>query len=137
MTAVNSAQDKEVLKRLTLLYVEDDEDARVQFTLFLTRLFGKLVVAGHGAEGLAQYREHRPDIIVTDIQMPVMDGLAMARQIRAEGSRLPIIVLSAFDQPSYLIESGEIGIDRYVTKPVDCRQLVSSLLECAGRLTAE
>ena len=134
---IDEQQVKEFLKTLTLLYVEDEEDITVQFSRYLSRFCGKLVTASNGQEGLATYREHHPDIILTDIRMPVMDGLAMAEQIRDQDATVPIIILSAFDQADYLMRSIDIGVDRYVTKPVETQQLQKALLACARRLLVD
>jgi two-component system, cell cycle response regulator len=129
--------DQEYLKSLTVLYVEDEDDAREQFSLFLKRLVGALITAKDGAEGLAAYHAHHPHIIITDIRMPNMDGLAMAREIRKSGRREQIVLLTAFEQVDYLKRSINIGVDKYVTKPVNGFQLHKILLECAHSLMAE
>jgi len=130
-------QDQEYLKRLTLLYVEDEEDTRKQFTLFFSRLTGRVITAINGAEGLDAYHTQMPDIIITDIQMPVMDGLKMVQEIRTSNRSIPIILLTAFEQPEYLTKSINIGVDNYVTKPVDSLKLQAALLRTAHRLLAE
>lgn len=126
--------EQEYLKTLSLLYVEDEVDSINQCSRFLGRYVGKLIIASNGEEGLAAYHRHNPDIILTDIRMPVLDGLAMALEIRRLGRSVPIIVFSAFDRTDYLIKSINIGVDRYVTKPVDINQLLSALFYCAHRL---
>ena len=70
-------QDLDQLKRLTVLYVEDDELTREMYSQFLTRMVGVLITAKDGKEGLVAYHEHKPDVIITDITMPVIDGLEM------------------------------------------------------------
>lgn len=132
-----SKQDQDYLKTLTVLYVEDDEDARKQFTEFLMRPIGTLLTAVNGAEGLEMYRRHKPHIVVTDILMPVMDGLTMVKEIRDLDPSVPVIVLTAFEQTGYLMRAINLGIDKYVTKPVNSYLLFEGLLECAHRLNAE
>ena len=126
-----SRQDLEYLKTLTVLYVEDDTDTRDQFAEFLQRLVGRLITAGDGSEGLAAFREHKPHIVVTDIQMPDMDGLAMAKEIYDTAPTVPVIVITAFETLDYLISAAYSGIERYVTKPVQSDQLLRCLLDCA------
>lgn len=130
--------DIDFLKTLTLLYVEDDPDTRLQLGRFLENRVGTLITAATGAEGLAAYYIHLPAIIVTDIQMPEMDGLVMAKAIRSSGSSLdatvPIIVTTAFEQTDYLLRSIEIGVDKYIVKPVDPDRLQQALMECTHRL---
>ncbi len=128
--------DKEYLKSLTLLYVEDERDTRDMFAMFLRRLVGVLIVATNGAEGLDAYRRQTPDIVITDINMPVMDGLTMVREIRAldTGTQVPIFILTAHEEVDYLKSSIHLGTLEYLVKPVDTRVLIESLLRCARHL---
>lgn len=130
-------QDQNYLKVLTVLYVEDDEDTRKQFSEFLSRPVGTLITAANGVEGLEAFIKHSPDIVVTDILMPQMDGLTMAGKIREISTSVPIIAVTAFEQTDYLIRAINTGIDKYVTKPVNSYLLFESLLECSHRLRAE
>lgn len=133
----SNAKDIEYLKSLTLLYVEDEEDTRVQFRTFLNRHVGTLIEAQNGVDGVAAYYEHRPDIILTDVQMPVLDGLQMAREIRVTDGSVPIVVLTAFGNSDNLIQAINIGIDKYVGKPTNAFQLLEALLACASNLRVE
>ncbi len=136
-TDISERETQEYLKSLTVLYVEDENDSREQCSEFLSRLVGVLVTAQNGVEGLDAWRQHAPDIVITDVQMPVMDGLSMAEEIRSRDMSVPIIVLTAFDRGEYLLKSINIGIDKYVTKPVDSGRLQLSLFSCARRLLVE
>ena len=93
------AEVQEYLKRLTVLCVEDEEGSREMCSQFLSRLVGIVVTAQNGAEALDAWRHHKPDIIITDIQMPVMDGLAMLDEIRCIDREVPVIIMSAFEEP--------------------------------------
>ncbi len=128
---ITDTQDQEYLKTLTVLYVEDEEDTREQFKQFLARLAGRLITAENGAEGLAACHEHHPDIIITDIQMPVMDGLEMVQELRILDASIPIIVLTAFEQIDYLKRSINLGVNKYLSKPVNGFELRDTLLDCA------
>ena len=128
---------QEYLKTLTLLFVEDEKDAREQCGEFLSRYAGTLLTAENGAEGLAAYRLHRPDIVVTDIHMPLMDGLSMSSAIRDLDPSVPILVVTAFDEANYLKRAINIGIDHYVCKPVDSSLLRTALLKCAATLLSQ
>ncbi len=129
--------DQDYLKNLTVLYVEDDDDTREQFSEYLRRPVGTLITAANGAEGLEAFIKHAPDIVVTDILMPQVDGLTMAYEIRGLAPTVPIMVITAFEQTDYLMRAVNIGIDKYVTKPVNSYLLFECLLECARRLRAE
>ncbi len=129
--------DKEYLKGLTILYVEDDRDTYELFIPLLSR-FSKTVLHGiNGAVGLEIYRREFPHIIVTDVQMPMMDGLSMAQEIRTVDRSVPIVVVSAFEQASYLRRALDIGVDKFVTKPTNSNQIYQCLLDCAHRLRIE
>ena len=129
--------DQDFLKNLTVLYVEDDGDTRMQFNEFLSRPVGTLITAANGMKGLEAFKMHVPDIVITDIHMPQMDGLTMAQNILEMVPSVPIIVVTAFEQADYLKRAINIGIDKYVTKPVNSYLLFECLLECARRLRAE
>ena len=126
--------DKETLEKLqkiTVLYVEDDENIRDELVDILEMDIGTLYVACDGQEGLDMFKEHKPDIVVTDIQMPNMDGLEMSSKIRELDSEVPIIITTAFNEPSFLIKAIDIGVDKYVTKPIDLDKLESTILRSA------
>lgn len=129
-----SDQSREYLKTLTVLYVEDDEATRFSVERLLKRSVGTLVAASQGAEGLEAFRVHAPQIVITDILMPVMDGLDMAQEIRALNRSVPIIITTAFEQSDYLMRAIDIGVDRYVTKPIMAEKLHAALMDCAQRL---
>ncbi|MEI8256828.1 MAG: response regulator, partial [Deltaproteobacteria bacterium] len=129
--------DRSFLRGLAVLYVEDDGDVRSQLAEFLGRRVGRVILASDGAAALEEFRGSRPDIVVTDIQMPEMDGLSLAHAIRAEDASVPIIVTTAFDQTEYLMRSIDIGVEQYVMKPVDGHRLHATLLACARRLRLE
>jgi signal transduction histidine kinase len=129
--------DEAWLATLTVLYVEDDAPTRTQLARFLRRRVRRLVEASNGAEGLARFRADRPSLIVTDIEMPGMDGLSMADAIRRLDRDVPIVVTTAFEQVDYLLRSIDVGVDKYVTKPVDVDKLEAALLSIAHRLRAE
>jgi signal transduction histidine kinase len=129
--------DHRFLKSLTILYVEDDDDVREQFAQFLRYRCGRLIVADNGLSALDAFRQHRPQIVVTDILMPVMDGLTMAEEIHNLDQTVLIIVTTAFEKTDYLLRSIEIGVDKYVTKPVNTDRMSAALLDCAHRLRIE
>jgi len=103
-----------------LLYVDDDERSINFISKIITRRYPglKLFIAENGAKGLELYREQRPDIVLTDMYMPVMDGIQMANEIRTIDAEAVIIAVTGYDDPSYLHNAIEIGIRHYVMKPL-------------------
>jgi putative two-component system response regulator len=134
MNDENTAQhiDTNFLKTLSVLYVEDDEEVRALLTRFLQRWVGTLYIATNGKEGSEAFREHNPDVVITDIKMPVMDGLEMSSLIKTSSSEVPIIVITAYSERDYFIRAIEIGVDRYVTKPVNTDTLLQAIYKSAS-----
>ena len=113
------------LSGLALLYVEDETDARQMVAKMLAMNYPKLTIysAENGAAGLELYRAHRPDVVMTDINMPVMDGIRMSREIKAVDPEARIIAVTAHSDTSYLLSAIEIGIHHYVLKPLNYEEL--------------
>ncbi|MDR3347215.1 MAG: EAL domain-containing protein [Helicobacteraceae bacterium] len=133
-----SEQDtKELLKTLRVLYVEDDHAILEAMQKPLSRYVGELYMAINGKEGLHIFDLYKPDIVVTDIRMPVMDGLAMAREIRASNPHTPIIIVSAFNEVGYLGEALDIGVSQYVLKPINIDRLFEALERCVRQMMLE
>ncbi len=129
--------EKLYLQSLSILYVEDEDEVRDQLTTYLRRRCRKVYTAANGKKGLEAYQRYRPDIIVTDILMPVMDGLIMAEYIQEISSQIPIIVTTAFEEPRYFHKAIELGVQQYVNKPVKLPTLEQALFKCARTLRAE
>jgi signal transduction histidine kinase len=125
------------LKTLTVLYVEDDEDVREQTTRILARWVHLVLPVEDGIRGLRLYHAAHPDLVITDIQMPGMDGLTLTESIRAQDPAIPIIVITAFETTALMMRSIELDVDRYVLKPVEGGRLQAALLSCAQRLQAQ
>jgi len=123
-------------EKISLLLVEDDEIARSTLRGLISRRFPRLELhsADNGAEGLAAYREKRCDIVVTDINMPVLNGLQMAREIRGVNGAVFIIFLTAFSDATFLMEAINLGASRYVLKPVDSALLFAALEDAIARI---
>jgi len=118
-----------MLEDITILYVEDEaEIQRIVKSLFVS-LFKDILVASDGKEGLELYKQHKDkiDIVISDINMPKMDGLEMSAQIRELCSSIPIIITTAHQEHNFLHKSIEIGISKYVSKPIDMKILLSSI----------
>src|SRR5438045_53802 len=112
-------------KNVTLLYVEDDPMSMAMLPSALSMKFPEIVVhtANNGEAGLRLYEELAPDIILTDICMPQMDGFAMASKILASNPSAKIIAATAVSDTQFMIDAIKIGISRYVVKPFDIKLL--------------
>lgn len=117
-------------KDMSILYVEDDDAVREDMHEFLDRRFDQVSLAENGEAGLGMYRENASDIVMTDIKMPIMDGLEMSRAILKENDKAAIIVTSAHNEAKYLLGAIELGISHYLLKPLDREKLDASLRHC-------
>lgn len=104
---------------IKLLLVEDDANLRYIVQSGLQDLIGgyEVMTADNGKEGLKAWEEFRPDIIISDIDMPVMDGLEMVRRIRETDGDTPVLFTSALTSPKDVRKGYEIGVNNYVKKP--------------------
>ncbi|EAI5148552.1 response regulator transcription factor [Campylobacter jejuni] len=116
-------------KELIILVVEDEIKTRESLINVLSERFSKVIEAQNGDEGLKKFKKFKPDLVITDIAMPIMDGLDMAREIKEISDDVPIVVLSAYSEKERLLRSIDIGIDKYLIKPVDIEELFK-VLDC-------
>ncbi len=112
---------------LKLLYVEDDLIARESIKIILEEFFKNIIVAVDGMDGLEKYRDSSVDLIITDINMPKLNGLKMIEKIREKDKDTPIMILSAYTESEYLNIGTKLGIGGYLLKPFDLDQFVSTL----------
>jgi len=125
------------LCNITLLYVEDEAMIRNEFVEIIKDEVLELFIATNGKEGLKLYKEHQPDIIITDIQMPEMDGLTMSRAIFDINDKVPIIVSSALNETEHLIQCIQMGIQYYLLKPIDLNELFATLEKASTNVISQ
>lgn len=124
----------EFLKCLSVLYVEDDNLQRELFVSTTEGWFGELRVAESGEKALQIFREHGCDLLITDVVMPEMDGLALCRAIRSISADLAIVVVSAVLSRNILLECVNIGVDGYILKPFEPETVSSVVAQAANRI---
>lgn len=124
----------EGLNPLAILLVEDDEAAREILAMMLAARFPRVAfhLAGNGKTGLESFRQHLPAIVVTDVNMPIMNGISLAEAIEKIVPGVKFIVLTAFSDKSVLESSQAVGvgIDHHLMKHVDCRKLLEVIQLC-------
>ena len=115
-----------ILKNITILYAEDEKDLREVTHQILKGFTKKQYVAQNGQEGLELFKAHEKeiDLIITDVNMPILNGLDMVKEIKKININIPIIVATAFSNKEYLLEAIDIGVDKYVLKPIDIAKLL-------------
>lgn len=121
------------LSTLEVLYVEDEDRVRAILEKRLSREFGKVYTAQNGEVGLYKFDTHRPKVVISDIRMPVMDGLEMLSHIKEKAPRTKVVITTAHSDASFMMKSIEIGIDRYILKPINVDEFISSIKKiCFG-----
>jgi Response regulator receiver domain len=126
------------LSDLTIVVVEDHDDARRYLGLFLNQIGANVVLARNGFEGLEATKKNRPDLVVSDIQMPGMDGFELLREIRAFGPDTGIPVIYRYDRLCHVRRSSshtECRFPGMLAEAVHSRQVVGGDSECAQRLS--
>ncbi len=122
------------LAGLNVLYVEDEPVLREEITTFLKRRVKHVIVAENGKIGLEKFATHPVDFIITDLKMPVLDGIEMSREIRKTNSNIPIIITTALSDVELMQMSIELGINRYILKPIEGEALNQALLGVCQKL---
>ena len=106
-------------KTMRVLLVEDNKDAREAIYDLLHNYFDTIVTASNGKEGLESFKKQDFDLIISDIKMPVMNGIEMIREIRMLNPSIAIIVLTAHQEFDYIFETINLSVDGYLLKPLD------------------
>jgi len=120
---------KQKLKNLSMsiLVVEDDDFVRRGFVDYLSMLCENILEATNGKEAIEIYKQKEPCIIITDIMMPIVDGLQMAKEIRSLSDEVQIIVFTAFSENELLVKAIESGVNHYLFKPLSTELFLSVL----------
>ena len=122
------------LKSLKVLLVEDEEKLASFLKNAIGENFYKFYVANDGEEGLEKFLALKPDIVITDITMPKLSGLEMAKEIRKTNQNIPIIVLSAYSETEKFLDAIDVGVSKYFIKPYDPDELLEYVNAMQNRL---
>jgi len=127
----------EKTKKLRLLYVEDSPEMREIVLEFLSFFFDDICIGIDGVDGLTKAREQSFDLIITDVKMPKMNGLEMIGEIKKFNTDISILVLSAFNEAEYFMQSIKYNVDGYLLKPFDHKQFYSLLVKVTQKIENE
>ena len=124
---------------IRILYVEDNEDVRTYIEVMLKKIFNEVIVCSNGMQGYEKYREYENhnkwfDLIITDINMPKMNGIEMIKKIKVDNPTQPFLVLSAVEESKYLIETIMLGVNGYLLKPIEHEQFISTLASSVEKI---
>ncbi len=123
-----------ILENHSILYVEDEPSIRSNITEYLKSYFGSVWVGADGAEALTLYQMHHPDVLLLDINLPYMDGLSVAKEIRHTDHTTKIIMLTAHTEKEKLLKATELKLTKYLIKPVSPKDFKETMQLLAEEL---
>ncbi|SKB29398.1 diguanylate cyclase [Malaciobacter marinus] len=118
--------NRDLLKNTIVLYVEDEKQLRQEVSFHLKKYIKNFYTANNGEEGIKLFYEIKPDIIITDIQMPKLNGLEMIRRLN---TNIPVIITTAYSDVEYLLEAIKLNVNKFVMKPINLIELVKAIQE--------
>ncbi len=121
--------NKELLKSITVLYVEDEDFIKEEVLFFCKRFIPNFFTAKNGVEGIKLFNEIEADVIITDIQMPEMNGIEMIKNINGD---VPIIITTAYSDIEFFLQAIELNVNKFIIKPIDLRELLFEIQECVS-----
>ena len=120
----------EKLQRLTLLYAEDEEGIRKNIADSLSYYVKEVIEASNGAEAFELYEQKKPDIILSDIHMPILNGIEFVKKVRQIDKKIPIIMITAHTDKEYLLQAVELKMEKYIVKPIELEVLFEVFRKC-------
>ena len=122
------------MKNLKVLIVEDEIDLANLIKSSIKELFFKVVIAKDGLEAIKKFDSFKPDIIISDIMMPNLNGLEISKKIKEKYSETPIVILSAHSHKEMLLEAINLSISKYFIKPFDIEEFIEYLKELSKKI---
>ncbi len=127
-------QLKNITKNMSLLYVEDNKYLSKANMQLFEDIFLQVDLAEDGKSGLGLYQKNGYDLVIADINLPKMNGLIMLESILEHNSDQPVIVVSAYSKVEYLSKLEELKIEYFLTKPVNSKNMISSIYQSVKNL---
>jgi len=122
--------EEKMLKKLsnfTVLYAEDEAGVRQNVSEMLSLFFKHVYLAKDGMEAYELFLQERPDLIITDIKMPFMNGIELAKNIRKKDPKAQVLIISAHTEVEYMLDAIELSLVRYIVKPITETKLIDAL----------
>ncbi len=128
---------KEIIKKLSILYIEDDIEVKKDIIELLKVMFKIVYQADNGLDGFDIYNEKSPDIILTDIDMPKMNGIDFIKEVRKNDNNTQIIIISSYDDKKYLYEAVKLKLEDYILKPFSYKKFLNALENVIQKLSKD
>ena len=136
LNATTNSEVLEYIKSLSVLVVEDEEVMRLLYSILFEDMFGKMIFASNGEEGYEKFISDKIDVIITDYNMPLMNGLQMSAKIRNIDKDIPIILVSAINEIDVIVEALHLNVNNFLKKPITKERLTQVVLNTAKLLIA-
>lgn len=117
------SQLKQNARGISILYVEDEPKLQESIAVYLRKIFDDVRVASNGKEGLAAYQKQAADIVISDISMPIMNGIEMLQAIKHICAEQRCIITSAYTESQFFVDAIKLGVSAYIIKPIDYEQM--------------
>ncbi len=127
---------KSILGAYSVLYAEDHVDTQEIVLGYLQRYFKEVHVASDGKEALELYHKHRPHVMMLDIDLPHMSGLAVAEEVREMDTQIPIVMLTAYSDTPKMLRAVKLNLTEYLIKPIEPKAFRETLDALSHRLQA-
>ncbi|NOX15613.1 MAG: response regulator [Epsilonproteobacteria bacterium] len=128
---------KKLGQNISILYVEDDKDLLQGMTNYLKLVFARVDTAQDGEEGLEKYSKNSYDIVITDIQMPKINGIEMIKTIRKQNLNQEILITTAFSEVHYLLKAIELDVNGYIVKPINFDKINATLYKVVSTINMQ
>ncbi len=122
-------------ENLSILFVEDNVDTRESLTRVFENMFEHIICAVDGKDGLDKFKVNDIDVVITDINMPNMNGLDMIRYIKKINHQVPIFIFSAHHEPEFFVKAIDLGVEGYMLKPINHLQFMQTLFRTLQRIS--
>ena len=136
LNATTNSEVLEYIKSLSVLVVEDEEVMRSYYSILFENMFAKVTLASNAEEGYNKFMTDKIDVIITDYNMPAMNGLQMTAKIRNLNKEIPIILVSAIEEIDVVVEALRLNVNNFLKKPITKERLTQVILNAAKLLIA-
>jgi DNA-binding response OmpR family regulator len=116
------------MKNLNVLFVEDEQNIRQSLKKAIGDEFKKFITAVNGEDGLKKFKNEKFDLVISDISMPKLNGLEMVKEIKKINPAIHVILLSAYSDREKLLQAIDIGVSKYMIKPIDPDELIDNII---------
>lgn len=128
--------NEELLSKITIMIAEDDDNTRKGLEAVLRKYVKTVYAVGNGKEAFDVFRDKKPDLVLTDIQMPLLSGIELGRLIKKIDHEYQVIYITAFRDTELILDAISSGADAFIIKPIDIKKLLMVMTKCANIITA-